>query len=169
MALGRVTVELSPVFDPQNAVVVATLPGTVDHSEDVLVLPPEVPTVVTDHRISVGDAAVIIEELEIANGYGSIRWHVQGGLAARLDVVVTFDGVEFPLDLVTPYHSSESDFGVGHLPPPWNPVGATTLLPDGEPLSGANVPTGITVTFNVSVVTEAGEDIEIPIGSFVQK
>ena len=108
---------------------------------------------------------VVIDELSIGNGYGSIQWHLEGGLAARVDVVVTFDGVEFPLALVTPYNdSTEFERGDRHLPPPWNPVGGTSLERVGEPLSAANVATGITVNFNVSVVIDGGESIEIPIG-----
>lgn len=168
-ALGGITVELSPVFDPQNAVAVATLPGVSESVTDVLSLPPEVPTVVRDHRIAVGNAVVVIDELAVGNGYGSIQWHLQGGLAARVDVVVTFDGVELPLVLVTtPRYNPETGNRGYHLPALWNPAGTVTLVRDGEPLSGSNVPTGITVTFDVSVVTEAGEDIEIPIGGIVQ-
>lgn len=166
-ALGGVAVELSGVFDP-DGIVVATLPGTTVAAEDVLALPPDVPTVITDHRIAVGDATVIVDELFIGNGYGSIRWHLEGGLAAKLDVIVVFDGVAFPLALVTPYNNSE-EFGgsSGHLAPPWNSGGETTLLREGEPLSDSNVPTGITVTFDASVVVDAGDEIEIPIGEVV--
>jgi hypothetical protein len=168
-ALGGVTVDLSPVSDPLNAVLVATLPGTFEDVEDVLTLVPEVPTVVTDHRIAVGDAVVVVDELAIGNGYGSMRWHLEGGLAARVDVRVVFDGVQFPLVLLTPYND-DPDFarGFGDIPPAWNPQGEITLLRDGEPLSDVNVPTGITVTFAVSVVSEAGEEIEFSIGETIQ-
>jgi hypothetical protein len=167
-ALGGVTVELSPVFDPDNAVVVATLPGTIEGAEDVLSLPPNVPTVVTDHRIAVGDAVVVVDELSIGNGYGSIQWHLEGGLGAKVDVIVVFDGVEFPLSLLTPYNN-DTDLVVNRsVAPLWNPAGETTLIRDGEPLTSSNSPTGITVTFNVFVVSSAGDEIEIPIGVVVQ-
>jgi hypothetical protein len=164
-ALGGITIALSPVFDSANAVVIGTLPGAIEEAEDVLTLAPEVPVVVSDHRIKVGDAVVVIDEMAIGNGYGSIQWHLEGGLAAKVDAVVTFDGVEFPLSLVTPYSdSTEFPRDDRHLSPPWNPAGGTSLVRVGEPLSGANSPTGITVTFNVSVVADAGESFEIPVG-----
>jgi len=47
-------------------------------------------------------------------------------------------------------------------------MGETTLVRVGEPLTTSNSPTGITVTFDVSAVTEAGEEIEIPIAATVQ-
>jgi hypothetical protein len=168
-ALGAVTVELSPVPDLENAVVIATLPGTIEDAEDVLSLPPDVPTVVTDHRIAVGDATVVVDELSIGNGYGSIQWHLEGGLGAKVDVIVVFDGVEFPLSLLTPYNNdTDLDMGDRSVAPLWNPAGETTLIRDGEPLTSSNSPTGITVTFNVSVVSSAGDEIEIPIGVVVQ-
>lgn len=166
-ALGGVAVELRGAFDPEGTVF-ATLPGTTLEAEDRLTLPPDVPILVADHRIAVGDAALVVDELSIGNGYGSIRWHLEGGLAAKLDVTVVFDGVSFPLALVTPYNNSE-EFGgsQGHLAPPWNPSGETTLLREGEPLSDSNVPTGITVTFSAAVVIDAGDEIEIPVGDVV--
>jgi hypothetical protein len=78
--------------------------------------------------------------------------------------------VEFPLSLVTPHAAREGLLpGIGVLPPLWNYSGETRLLRDGEPLSGSNAPTGITVEFSVSVVSEAGEEIEIPIGTVAQE
>ncbi len=169
-ALGGTTIELSPTLDLEHAVVVATLPGTIEDVDDVLTMSPDVPALATNHRIEIGDAAVVIDELSIGNGYGSILWHLEGGLAAKVDVVVTFDGVEFPLALVMPYNdTAEFARGDRHLAPPWNSVGGTTLVRVGEPLSGANSATGITVSFHVSVVADGGESIEIPIGVIEQE
>lgn len=168
-SLGRITIDLSPVSDPHNAVAIATLPGTIESVEDVLTLPPHTPSTVTNHRIAVGDSVVVVDELDIGNGYGSMRWHLEGGLAAKVDVLVVFDGVQFPLVLLTHYNNDpELSVGFRGIPPPWNPQGEATLLRDGEPLSAANVATGITVTFDVSVVSRAGAEIEIPIRDVIQ-
>jgi len=169
-AIGGVTVGLSQVFDPQNAVVTATLPGAVVDTTDVLTLPPDVPSLITNHRIRVDDSTVVvIDELAFGNGYGSIQWHIEGGFGARVEVAVVFDGVEFPLALYTPSNGAlDFDSGEQHMALPWNPMGETTLVRVGEPLTTSNLPTGITVTFDVSAVTEAGEEIEIPIAATVQ-
>jgi hypothetical protein len=169
-AIGGVTVGLSQVFDPQNAVVTATLPGAVVDVTDVLTLSPDVPSVVSDHRIRIDDSTVVvIDELGIGNGYGSIQWHIEGGFGARVDVAVAFDGVEFPLALYSPTSRSlDFDSGEQHMALPWNLVGETTLVRVGEPLITSSAPTGITVTFDVSAVTEAGDEIEIPIAATAQ-
>ncbi len=170
IALGAVTVGLSQVFDPQDAVVVATLAGAVVDATDVLTLSPDVPSVVTDHRIRINDSTVlIVDELAIGNGYGSIQWHIEGGFGARVEVAVVFDGADFPLALYSPSNEAlDFDTGEQHMAQPWNPVGETTLVRVGESLTTSSSPSGIAVTFHVSVVTEAGEDVVIPIGIIVQ-
>jgi len=75
-SLGRITIDLSPVSDPQNAVAIATLPGTIESVEDVLTLSPHTPRTVTNHRIAVGDSVVVVDELDIGNGYGSITTEI---------------------------------------------------------------------------------------------
>jgi hypothetical protein len=171
LALGAVTVEFSPAAVSNDATLIATLPGTIVDTTDVLMLPPEVPITISDHRIEVSDGVVVvIDEISIGNGYGAVQWHLEGGVGAKVDLSVTFDGVEFPLSLVTPHAAREGLLpGIGVLPPLWNYSGETRLLRDGEPLSGSNAPTGITVEFSVSVVSEAGEEIEIPIGTVAQE
>jgi hypothetical protein len=170
LALGAVTVEFSPVAVPDDATLIATLPGTIVSATDVLMLPREVPTTISNHRIEAENGVVVIDELSIGNGFGSMQWHLEGGIAAKVDVAVTFDGLEFPLSLVTPHAAPEGLVpGIGTLPPLWNHSGETRMLRDGEPLSGTNAPTGITVEFSVSVVSDAGDEIEIPIGTAAQE
>ena len=111
---------------------------------------------------------VVVEELVIGDGWGSMRWRLEGAVAAKVDVVVNFDGLELPFSLSASYDTPPS---VGAVTPPLPPLygraGETRLVGDGQPISAKNAPTGITVEFLVSVVTEAGESIEIPIGSVV--
>jgi hypothetical protein len=113
---------------------------------------------------------IVIDELVIENGWGSMRWHLDGGIAAKVDVVVTFDGVRSPLSLVLPYAAPPSfALATPPLAPLWSGGGETRLLHGGETLSDSNSPTGLTVEFLVSIVTEAGESIEIPIGIVVER
>ncbi|MEN8040608.1 MAG: hypothetical protein ABFR95_03805 [Actinomycetota bacterium] len=169
-ALGGVAVEIGPVFDIDNATAIATLPGVVRTTTDTVTLSPEVPGTLQNHRIAVDGGTVVIDEVEFGNGYGAMWWHLEDGISAKVAVTVTYDGVEFPLSLVEP-HAVPPGFGQPTRPlaPLWNPDGETQLVRVGEPLSESNAATGVTILFEVSVVTEAGEQIEIPIGSVVRK
>jgi hypothetical protein len=168
--LGGIAVELGTVFDPNIATVIATLPGTIEEAAHSVTLPPELPAVLRDHEIQLHDSVIVIDELVIENGWGSLRWHLDGGIAAKVDVVVAFDGVRFPLSLVLP-HAAPPSFAVATppLPPLWSSGGEARLLHVGEAFSDSNPPTGLTVEFLVSIVTEAGESIEIPIGIVVDR
>lgn len=168
--LGGIAVELGTVFDPDIATVIATLPGTIEEAAESVTLPPDLPVVLRDYEIQLHDSVIVIDELVIENGWGSMRWHLERGIAAKVDVVVAFDGVRFPLSLVLP-HAASPSFGLATppLPPLWSGGGEARLLHVGETLSDSNSPTGITVEFLVSIVTEAGESIEIPIGIVVER
>lgn len=168
--LGGIAVELGTVFDPDIATVIATLPGTIEEAAYSVMLPPELPAVLRDYEIQLHDSVIVIDELVIENGWGSMRWHLDGGIAAKVDVVVAFDGVRFPLSLVLP-HAAPPSFAVvtPQLPPLWSGGGEPRLLHVGETFSDSNPPTGLTVEFFVSIVTEAGESIEIPIGIVVDR
>jgi hypothetical protein len=163
-------VELGTVFDPDIATVIATLPGTIEEAAYSVMLPPELPAVLRDYEIQLHDSVIVIDELVIENGWGSMRWHLDGGIAAKVDVVVAFDGARSPLSLVLPNAAPLSFRSVSPpLPPLWGRGGGTRLVRIGEILSDSNSPTGITVEFLVSIVTEAGESIEIPIGIVVDR
>ena len=166
--LGGIAVELGPVFDPENATLIATLPGTIEDTEDRVTLSADLPAVLSDHEIMLRDHVVVIDELVIENGWGSMRWHLEGGFAAKVEIVVTFEGVEFPLSLV-PRYAAPPSFGLGTppLPPLWGRAGEVRLVRVGESLSESTAPTAIDVAFSVSIVTEEGESIAIPVGIVV--
>jgi hypothetical protein len=155
--LSGVSVELGPVLDPDNATLIATLPGAVESADEQVTLPPDLPVVLSDYEIHPGDYVVVIEELVIGDGWGSMRWRLEGAIAAKVDVVVNFDGLEIPMYLAPSYAE----------PPLWGRSGEFQFVRDGQPVSAQKAPTGITVEFFVFVVTEAGESVEIPIGTVV--
>lgn len=153
---GAVTVELTPVLEAASATLTATLPGLIEDVGEVLTLSTDLPATVSDYSIVVDDDIFIVDELVVDDGGGWIRWHLEGGVAANLEVVVSIDGLAFA--------TSEDD---ARSLPVWGTRGVTRLVRAGGGPSRSGSPAEITVEMYVSVVTDPGESIEIPIGSVV--
>jgi hypothetical protein len=128
----------------------------IEEVDDLLTISAGLPTAVVDHRIAVGDHVVVVDDLVIDKQGGWIRWHSESGVAARLDVVVSIDGLAFAVS---------GDGSDAELP--WNQRRAMQLLRVGRAPSESDSPFSITVEFHPSVVTAPGDSIEIPIGSVV--
>jgi hypothetical protein len=151
---GAVTVEFNPVPDGGPATLTSTLPGRIEEVDDVLTLSAGLPTAVVDHRITVGDHVIVVDELVINEEGGWMQWHLEGGVAARVDAVASLDGLAF----------AASDDGTD-VEPPWNQRRMVQLRRVGE--APSDPPFNITIELNLLVVTSPGESIEIPIGSVV--
>jgi hypothetical protein len=154
---GAVTVALGPIPDAASTTLLtATLPGTVEGSDDVMILPAELPATVSGHRIEVGDDAVIVADLVIDDDGGWVRWNLEGGVAAKVEVVVSLDGLAFA-----------ASGGRESSVPVWGTAGETQLVTVGAAQPESDDPAEITIELYVSVVTEPGHSIEIPIRSVV--
>lgn len=164
---GSVTIEFDQMLLPDSVVLNAILPGTVEHVTDRVLLPGSLPGTLSSYTITVGDHTIVIDELVIGDTWGSMRWHLEGGIAAKVEVVVTLDGTTDPT-VLTSSHAAPLDAPIGSpLPPLWNTRGQALLAPTGQALSESSAPTGITVEFFVSVVTEPGVSVEVPVVSVV--
>ncbi|GMQ94123.1 MAG: hypothetical protein BMS9Abin12_1607 [Acidimicrobiia bacterium] len=165
-APGGFTVQFGPVSAPDGAVAVAALPGAVAELETTV--DTALPTRLVDYELAGDGFVVVIDELEIGINGGSFRWHLEGGVAAKVDIVITLAGAGLVPQFVTPYNA-ENEQGVTVAPEPlWAPVGRSQLIGDFDPHSeGGSVPTSATIEFFVLVVTEIGESFEIPIGTVV--
>jgi len=167
-APGTVTVEFAPMIDLQDATIVMTLPGVVETLVDEMAMPAQLPAVISDHRIVVGDSIIVIEELAFDDGWGSMRWRLEQGTAAKVDVVVTFDGLDLPFSLAGTYASPPSFANAVPSPSPlWGTGGVVRLVGEGQPVAARSAPAGATVVFTVSVVTEAGDSVQVPIRTVV--
>jgi hypothetical protein len=153
---GAVTVEFIPISDGKPHVLTATLPGPIEEVDDVVTMLAGLPAAITDHRIEVGDHVIVVDDLVIDQQGGWMRWHLESGVAARLDVVVSIDGLAFSVS------GDGSD-----TEPPWNQRRSTQLLRVGSAPSESDSPFNIIVELYLSVVTAPGDSIEIPIGSVV--
>lgn len=153
---AAVTIEFPPVQDGGSYTLTATLPGRIEEADDVLTISAGLPTAVVDHSIMVGDHVVVVDELVIDEQGGWMQWHLEGGVAAKLDVVVSIDGLAFAVS------GDGSD-----AEPPWNQRRVMQLLRVGSAPSESDSPFNITVELYPSVVTAPGDSIEIPIGFVV--
>jgi hypothetical protein len=153
---GAATVEFLPVPADGPYTLTATFPGMIEEVDDVLTISAGLPTTVVDHRIAVGDHVVVVDDLVIDEQGGWIRWHSESGAGAKLDVVVSIDGLAFAVS------GDGSD-----MESPWNQRRSMQLLRVGSAPSEPNSPLNITVELYASVVTAPGDSIEIPIGSVV--
>jgi hypothetical protein len=153
---GAVTVEFLPLPAGESYTLTATFPGLIEEVDDVLTISAGLPMAVVDHRIAVGDYFVVVDDLVVDEQGGWIRWHLESGLAARLDVVVSIDGSAFAVS------GDGSD-----TERPWNQRRSTQLLRVGSAPSESDSPFNITVELYPSVVTAPGDSIEIPIGFVV--
>jgi hypothetical protein len=154
---GAVTVEFIPISDGELHVLTATLPGPIEEVDDVVTMLAALPVAITDHRIEVGDHVIVVDDLVIDEQGGWMRWHLESGVAAKLDVVVSIDGLAFAVS-----------GGGSAAEPPWNQRRAMQLLRVGGAPSDSDSPCNITVELYSSVVTVPGDSIEIPIGSVVR-
>lgn len=167
-APGAVTVEFAPMIDPQDTRIFVMLPGVVETLVDEISVPAQLPVVISDRRIVVGDSTIVIEELTFDDGWGSMRWRLEQGIAAKVDVVVTFDGLEIPFSLAGTYAFPPSFSNAVPSPSPlWGTMGVVRLVGEGQPVAAQSPPTGITVAFTVSVVSEVGDRVEVEIQSVV--
>lgn len=153
---GAVTVELNPVEDVDSLTLNAVLPGSVEDVEDVMTIPAEFPVTVADHRIVFDDDAVIVVDMLVDADGGWIRWHLEGGVAAKLDVLVSVDGAA--------YATSSDGTGSPRL---WGQRDAVELVMVGGESSTVGTPMDIAVEMSGSVAATPGEQVEVPIGSVV--
>jgi len=153
---GAVTVELNPVEDVDSFTLTAVLPGSIEDVEDVMSIPAEFPAAVTDHRIVVGDGAVLVVDMLIDADGGWMQWHLEGGVAAKLDVVVSVGGLA--------YATSSDGTASARL---WGLRDAVELVMVGGESSTFDASTDIDVEMSVSVVATPGDQVEVPIGSVV--
>lgn len=153
---GAVTVEFIPIPGGEPPVLTATLPGRIEEADDVLTMSAGLPTVVANHRIAVGDHVVVVDDLIVDEHGGWLRWHLESGVAAKVDVAVSLDGLAFAV----------SRDGTA-AEPPWNRRQVTQLVRVGSARSESDSPFDITVELYLSVVASSGDSIEIPIGSVV--
>ncbi|MCL1601592.1 MAG: hypothetical protein M3112_08675 [Actinomycetia bacterium] len=151
---AAVTIDFPPVQDGGSSTLTATLPGKIEEADDVLTISAGLPTAVVDHRITVGDHVVVVDELVIDEQGGWMQWHLESGVAAKLDVVVSIDGLAFAVS------GDGSD-----AEPAWNQRRVMQLLRVGTAPPESDSPFNITVELYPAVVTAPGDSIEIPIGS----
>jgi len=153
---GAVTVEFRPVPAGGAYTLNAALPGTIEEIDDALTMSADLPTVITNHRFAVGDHVVVVDELVIDEQGGWIRWHLESGVAAKVEVVVSIDGLAFAVS------GDGSD-----TEPPWNQRRLMRLSRVGSAPTESDSPFSITVELYPSVVAASGDSIEIPIGYVV--
>lgn len=136
-----------------------------------LELLPELPAEISDFRIDIGDGvAIVIDSLQIADDGGYVEWRVEGGLTARLDVIVTFVGAGEPgldgIALVPEYLDDRvlgPSTGTDPAPRLYSFGSQYQLVQSGVPLDTDKVPTAINVEFRIEAVTSVGDAVEIPI------
>jgi hypothetical protein len=171
-ALGNITVEFEPIaalrqpsliaYPAEGSVVSVVAPGQLDGT---------VPQTLTDLVFDLDSGSrLIVESLDIGDGWGWIAWRIEGDVPARVDTVVTFIGTDDPqtpdvedATTLTNPHLRALAQGTGTIPLP--PLYAFSmseqLVRDGEPLSGSNAPTAIRVDFTITQPESIGEPVDI--------
>lgn len=171
--LGNVTIEFAPLAAIRDASLTAyPAVGSAEYTEE-FDLDATVPQEVTDIRIDIGDGnAVFVHSLSIGDGWGHISWTVEGDMPVRVDTTVTFVGTDDPGSddifetRLTPAHMRQIAQGTGTapMPPLYGFSASQPLVRSGEPLSGTNAPTSISVSIVVTRPESIGEGapIEVP-------
>lgn len=168
-APGAVTVEFDQAVDPDGVTLTMTLPGSTETATDRVSISSVLPVVLNDHRIVAEGYTIVIDELVIGDGWGLMRWHLEDGVAAKVDVVVRFGGTNEPSVLVSAYSVPTSSVAEPTPPAPlWLRADSVRLVQVGAELSDSNSPTDISIDFSVSVVVEPGRSIDVPVRTVLE-
>lgn len=165
--LGNTTVafELDDVSGESQLVAYGVV-DVVEHASDIET-PPSVGLGETDFSIEVEPGVTVDGVVTIGDGWGYVDWSLAGGVAAKLDVLVTFVGTDDP----GTEEADETRLIPGHLRTLSQGIGAVEAAPlygfdasyqlyrVGEPLNPANEPTSILIEFNADVVVTVGEPV----------
>ena len=164
---GYVTVQFAPGAATVGGELVAYAVESVVDESQTLDLAADLPARVTDYRIDVGDGPVIVvDSLTIDEDGGYVQWRVEGGLTARLDVVVRFlgtsaSGIDDTLlipEYADPFSLDPELTEVSPLPYAFG--SQYRLVRSGVPIDGT-APMGIVVEFRASAVTSVVDPVAL--------
>ncbi|MFV2000196.1 MAG: hypothetical protein ACC654_07510 [Acidimicrobiia bacterium] len=166
------TVEFPPDVATSGAELLAYIVETVAGDSTKLELSPDLPAEVAGFRIELADGPVIVvDSLQITDEGAYVEWRVEGGLTARLDVIVRFAGTGTSgledTGLVPEYaDDSLLDASIGTDPTPllYSFGSQYRLVRLGAPVDPDNPPTGLSVEFRVTAVTSVAGPVALPIG-----
>jgi len=171
--LGYFTVGFSPDVSATGGELRTYVADGVASETAELELAPDLPSEITDFRIDLGDGVVIVvDSLQIENDGGYVEWRVEGGLTARLDVIVRIAGTgESGLEDTALVPEYAADFiadpliGTEATPRPYSFGSRYRLTRFGAPLDPGNPPTAISVEFRVTAVTSVADAVSLPIST----
>jgi len=175
--LGNFTVAFSLDEPAESGELLGYLVESTADASTMLELGPGLPTEVADFRIDVGGGPVIVvDSLQINDDGGYVEWRVEGGLTARVDVIVSFtdtgEAGQRDTILVPEYVRNPLDgpsLGTEPEPLPYSFGSGYRLVSVGAPVDPDNPPTGISVEFRITAVTSVAAPVSLPIGRSVSE
>lgn len=172
-AFGNLTLEFPPLAAVRDPSLLAYVVDATRGRVETLDFGPET-TQIGPIEFNVDGTTVIIDQLTIGDVYAHIAWHVaDGGLPVTIDTVVTFVGTDDPSTdevdetrLASPHlRGLLQGFGIPPLPPLFGFSRSEQLVRLGEPVGAGNEAESIIVEFTITVPSDLGDPIRIPIGT----
>ena len=167
--LGNTTVAFATDDIPGGSQLVGyVVADTVEHASDIEV-PADLGMGETEFSIDVEPGVIINGVVTIGDGWGYVDWSLDGGVSAKLDVVVTFVGTDDPETdesdetQMIPGYSRTLSQGIGAIEaaPLYGFDGGYQLHRVGEPVSSENEPTAIVIEFNADVVVAVSDPVVV--------
>ncbi|MEN8239356.1 MAG: hypothetical protein ABFR53_09165 [Actinomycetota bacterium] len=167
--LGNTSVVLEVDGVPGGSQLLAYVVSDVTERTSVIEAPLDDGSPETDFSIEIEPGVSVNGVVSIGEGWGHLVWSLEGGIAAKVDVVVTFVGTDDPssegiheTQLIPGHHRTLSQ-GIGAIEsaPLYGFDGSYQLYRVGEPLSSANEPTSLLLEFTADVVVAVSDPVVI--------